>query len=81
MIQSTSVVYPSDHHHDYNKPIARLANPEKGLFFLLWQCSCMRERASDLLTQAQILTVKEQYRARVSDSAHLHGELESEERV
>ncbi len=55
----------SDHRHEYAKPLARLANPERGLFFLLWQCSCGKERASDLLSREGIESIKEQYRKRV----------------
>jgi hypothetical protein len=62
-------------------PTARLANPERGLFFLLWVCSCGRERASNLLSREGIEEIKKQYKQRVTDSAHLQDDLESVERV
>ena len=63
-----------EHTHDYNTPKARLANPERGLFFLLWACSCGREKASNLLSREGIEEIRKQYLKRVADKAHLDGD-------
>lgn len=67
----------SDHKHRYIKPLARLANPDKGLFFLLWVCSCGKERAGDLLTRDRIEEIRKQYKQRVADKTHPMGDSNS----
>lgn len=74
MSQSTYQPSHSSHDHEYKTPLARLANPERGLFFLLWRCSCGLEKASNLLSLEGIEEIKKQYKQRVADQAHLNGD-------
>lgn len=64
----------SEHRHEYTKPVGRLANPQKGLFFLLWQCTCGKEKASDLLPREKIEELAKQYKQRVSAKAAFSGD-------
>lgn len=67
-----------EHHHSYNIPKARLANPERGLFFLLWACTCGKEKASNLLSREGIEEIREQYKQRVLADSAPTGELSTD---